>query len=72
MMKIPNADILERTGSEMLGARFWRQLVSSSKMGPTGFTLRDRSIHPVPKVENWCAELEISDKLREAIDRAMS
>src|SRR5215470_4581470 len=24
MMKIPNADFLERTGSELLGARFWR------------------------------------------------
>ena len=24
MMKIPNADFLERTGSEMLGARLWR------------------------------------------------
>jgi hypothetical protein len=24
MMHIPNADLLERTGSEILGARFWR------------------------------------------------
>jgi hypothetical protein len=23
-MQIPNADILERTGSQLLGARFWR------------------------------------------------
>ncbi len=24
MMRIPNADVLERTGSQILGARFWR------------------------------------------------
>ncbi len=24
LMKIPNADYLERTGSELLGARLWR------------------------------------------------
>jgi hypothetical protein len=24
LMKIPNADYLERTGSEILGARLWR------------------------------------------------
>jgi hypothetical protein len=30
IMRIPNADFLERTGSEILGARLWRLGVTSS------------------------------------------
>jgi mannose-6-phosphate isomerase-like protein (cupin superfamily) len=53
MMKIPNADFLERTKSEILGARLWR-LPSKSAM----------TLHKHPKMEEFYFVLEGVGRIR--------
>jgi mannose-6-phosphate isomerase-like protein (cupin superfamily) len=53
MMKIPNADFLERTKSEILGARLWR-LPPKSAM----------TLHPHPKMEEFYFVLEGIGRIR--------
>ena len=53
MMKIPNADFLERTGSENLGARFWRLPPKSAN-----------TLHKHPKAEEFYFVLEGVGRMR--------
>src|SRR5215471_12797764 len=53
LMKIPNADFLERTGSEMLGARLWRLLPKSAM-----------TLHKHPKAEEFYFLLEGVGRMR--------
>jgi mannose-6-phosphate isomerase-like protein (cupin superfamily) len=53
MMKIPNADFLERTKSEILGARLWR-LPSKSAM----------TLHKHPKMEEFYFVMEGVGRIR--------
>jgi len=53
IMKIPNADFLERTGSEILGARLWR---SPSKSANT--------LHRHPKAEEFYFVVEGTGRMR--------
>lgn len=52
-MKIPNADFLERTGSEHLGARFWRLPPKSAN-----------TLHKHPKAEEFYFVLEGEGRMR--------
>ncbi|HEY2712809.1 MAG TPA: cupin domain-containing protein [Chthoniobacterales bacterium] len=53
LMKIPNADFLERTGSEILGARLWR-LPPKSAM----------TLHQHPRMEEFYFLLEGAGRIR--------
>ena len=53
MMKIPNADFLERTGSEMLSARLWRLPPKSAN-----------TLHKHPKMEEFYFVLEGIGRMR--------
>src|SRR5215475_14224692 len=53
MMRIPNADFLERTGSEILGARFWRLPPKSAN-----------TLHRHPKMEEFYFVVEGVGRMR--------
>jgi mannose-6-phosphate isomerase-like protein (cupin superfamily) len=53
MMKIPNADFLERTSSEMLGARLWRLPPKSAN-----------TLHRHPKMEEFYFVLDGMGRMR--------
>jgi len=53
MMKIPNADFLERTGSEILGARLWRLPPRSAN-----------TLHKHPKAEEFYFVVEGTGRIR--------
>jgi mannose-6-phosphate isomerase-like protein (cupin superfamily) len=53
MMKIPNADFLERTGSEILGARLWRLPPRSAN-----------TLHKHPKAEEFYFVVEGTGRMR--------
>ena len=53
MMKIPNADFLERTGSEILGARLWRLPPESAN-----------TLHKHPKAEEFYFVVEGTGRMR--------
>ena len=53
MMKIPNADFLERTGSEILGARLWRLPPKSAN-----------TLHRHPKAEEFYFVVEGTGRMR--------
>ena len=53
LMKIPNADFLERTGSEILGARLWRLLPKSAN-----------TLHKHPKAEEFYFVVEGTGRIR--------
>jgi mannose-6-phosphate isomerase-like protein (cupin superfamily) len=53
MMKIPNADFLERTGSEILGARLWRLPPKSAN-----------TLHKHPKAEEFYFVVEGTGRIR--------
>jgi mannose-6-phosphate isomerase-like protein (cupin superfamily) len=53
MMKIPNADFLERTGSEILGARLW-------KLSPK----TANTLHKHPKAEEFYFVVEGTGRMR--------
>jgi mannose-6-phosphate isomerase-like protein (cupin superfamily) len=53
MMKIPNADFLERTGSEILGARLWRLPPKSAN-----------TLHKHPKAEEFYFAVEGTGRMR--------
>jgi len=53
MMKIPNADFLERTGSEILGARLWRLPPKSAN-----------TLHKHPKAEEFYFVVEGTGRMR--------
>lgn len=53
MMKIPNADFLERTGSEMLGARLWKLPPKSAN-----------TLHKHPQQEEFYFVLEGTGRMR--------
>src|SRR6266513_4338184 len=53
MMKIPNADFLERTESEILGARFWRLPPKSAN-----------TLHRHPKMEEFYFVVEGVGRIR--------
>jgi mannose-6-phosphate isomerase-like protein (cupin superfamily) len=53
MMKIPNADFLERTGSEILGARLWRFPPKSAG-----------TFHRHPKMEEFYFVVEGTGRIR--------
>src|SRR5882724_9242728 len=53
MMKIPNADFLERTGSEILGARLWRLPPQSAN-----------TFHRHPKMEEFYFVVEGMGRIR--------
>ena len=53
MMKIPNADFLERTGSEILGARLWRLPPKSAN-----------TLHRHPKMEEFYFVVEGVGRMR--------
>jgi mannose-6-phosphate isomerase-like protein (cupin superfamily) len=53
MMKIPNADYLERTGSEILGARLWRLPPKSAN-----------TLHRHPKMEEFYFVVEGVGRMR--------
>ena len=53
MMKIPNADFLERTGSEILGARLWRFPPKSAN-----------TLHKHPKAEEFYFVVEGTGRMR--------
>jgi len=53
MMKIPNADFLERTGSEILGARLWRLSPKSAN-----------TLHKHPKAEEFYFVVEGTGRMR--------
>jgi mannose-6-phosphate isomerase-like protein (cupin superfamily) len=52
-MKIPNADFLERTGSEILGARFWKLPPKSAN-----------TLHRHPKAEEFYFVIEGTGRMR--------
>jgi len=52
-MKIPNADFLERTGSELLGARLWRLPPKSAN-----------TLHRHPKMEEFYFVIEGTGRIR--------
>lgn len=53
MMQIPNADYLERTGSEILGARVWRLPPKSAN-----------TLHRHPKMEEFYFVVEGTGRMR--------
>ena len=53
LMKIPNADFLERTGSEILGARLWRLPPKSAN-----------TLHKHPKAEEFYFVVEGTGRIR--------
>src|SRR5215212_4528850 len=53
LMKIPNADYLERTGSEILGARLWRLPPKSAN-----------TLHKHPRQEEFYFVLEGTGRMR--------
>ena len=53
LMKIPNADFLERTGSEILGARLWRLPPKSAN-----------TLHKHPKAEEFYFVVEGVGRMR--------
>lgn len=53
LMKIPNADYLERTGSEILGARLWRMPPMSAN-----------TLHRHPLMEEFYVVLEGTGRMR--------
>ena len=53
LMKIPNADFLERTGSEILGARLWRLLPKSAN-----------TLHKHPKADEFYFVVEGTARIR--------
>jgi mannose-6-phosphate isomerase-like protein (cupin superfamily) len=53
MMKIPNADFLERTGSEILGARLWKLPPKSAN-----------TLHRHPKAEEFYFVIEGTGRMR--------
>lgn len=53
LMKIPNADFLERTGSEILGARLWRLPPESAN-----------TLHKHPKAEEFYFVVEGTGRIR--------
>ena len=53
MMKIPNADFLERTGSEILGARLWKFPPKSAN-----------TLHRHPKAEEFYFMVEGTGRMR--------
>ncbi len=53
MMKIPNADFLERTGSEILGARLWKFPPKSAN-----------TLHRHPKAEEFYFVVEGTGRMR--------
>jgi mannose-6-phosphate isomerase-like protein (cupin superfamily) len=53
LMKIPNADFLERTGSEILGARLWRLPPKSAN-----------TLHRHPKAEEFYFVIEGMGRIR--------
>ena len=53
MMKIPNADFLERTGSEILGARLWKLPPKSAN-----------TLHKHPKQEEFYFVVEGTGRMR--------
>jgi mannose-6-phosphate isomerase-like protein (cupin superfamily) len=53
MMKIPNADFLERTGSEILGARLWKLPPNSAN-----------TLHKHPKAEEFYFVVEGTGRMR--------
>jgi mannose-6-phosphate isomerase-like protein (cupin superfamily) len=53
LMKIPNADFLERTGSEILGARLWRLPPKSAN-----------TLHKHPKAEEFYFVIEGTGRMR--------
>lgn len=53
LMKIPNADFLERTGSELLGARFWKYPPKSAG-----------TLHKHPKQEEFYFVVEGTGRMR--------
>jgi len=53
MMKIPNADFLERTGSEILGARLWRLPPKSAN-----------TLHQHPRMEEFYFVIEGIGRMR--------
>jgi mannose-6-phosphate isomerase-like protein (cupin superfamily) len=53
LMKIPNADFLERTGSEILGARLWRLPPKSAG-----------TLHKHPKAEEFYFVIEGTGRMR--------
>jgi mannose-6-phosphate isomerase-like protein (cupin superfamily) len=53
LMKIPNADFLERTGSEILGARLWRLSPKSAN-----------TLHKHPKAEEFYFVVEGIGRMR--------
>jgi mannose-6-phosphate isomerase-like protein (cupin superfamily) len=53
LMKIPNADFLERTGSEILGARLWRLPPKSAN-----------TLHKHPKAEEFYFVVEGTGRMR--------
>jgi len=53
LMKIPNADFLERTGSEILGARLWRLPPRSAN-----------TLHKHPKAEEFYFVVEGTGRMR--------
>jgi len=53
MMKIPNADFLERTGSEILGARLWKLPPKSAN-----------TLHWHPKAEEFYFVVEGTGRMR--------
>ncbi|HWY40974.1 MAG TPA: cupin domain-containing protein [Chthoniobacterales bacterium] len=53
MMKIPNADFLERTGSEILGARLWKFPPKSAS-----------TLHRHPKAEEFYFVIEGTGRMR--------
>jgi mannose-6-phosphate isomerase-like protein (cupin superfamily) len=53
LMKIPNADFLERTGSEIMGARFWRLPPKSAN-----------TLHRHPKMEEFYFVVEGTGRMR--------
>jgi mannose-6-phosphate isomerase-like protein (cupin superfamily) len=55
MMKIPNADFLERTGSEILGARLWRLPPGSAN-----------TLHRHPRMEEFYFVVEGVGRIRVA------
>ena len=53
LMKIPNADFLERTGSEILGARLWKLPPKSAN-----------TLHKHPKAEEFYFVVEGTGRMR--------
>jgi mannose-6-phosphate isomerase-like protein (cupin superfamily) len=57
LMKIPNADFLERTGSEILGARLWKLPPKSAN-----------TLHKHPKAEEFYFVVEGTGRMRVGVE----